>query len=148
MTLVLLTLLIIIILYFIIALLGIRICAICAAVSLTWIGLLIGYFLNWHNDLLWLGILMGGSIVGLMYKMEQYFRIKKLTNYWLVRIAIIIFGFLGVYLLLTADWDKLTLVIVIVILFSFFSLFFVKTEADRDISRKRPLKDRLDHCCD
>lgn len=146
MTLVLLTLLAIIILYFVVALSPIKLCAICTAVSLSWVGLLIAYFLGWHDNLLWLGILMGGSLVGLMYKMEQYFKKKKLTNYWLIRIAIIAFGFLSVYLFLSAEWDKLILVIVAIILFSFFSLFFIKTE--KDASKRRPLKDRLDHCCD
>lgn len=148
MTLILLSLLAIIILYFVIALSPIKICAICTAVSLTWIGLLAGYFLNWHDNLLWLGILMGGSIVGLMYKTEQYFKTKKLTNYWLIRIGIIVLGFLGVYLFLNREWDKLILVVVISVLGGFFSLFFIKKEGEGKSKLPKNLKDKLDHCCD
>lgn len=156
MTLVLLSLLIIVILYFAVAFSPIRICAICAAVSLTWAGLLIGYFLGWHQNLLWIGILMGGSVVGLMYRTQAYFQKKEfsgrsLSAFWLIRIGIIVLGFLGVYLLLIKDWDKLILEIIAVVIFGFLALFFVKpVKKDRNLNNKaaQSFKDKLEHCCD
>lgn len=148
---VLFALLAVILIYFIVALSPIKICAICASVSLTWLGLLLGYFLGWHDNLLFLGIMMGGSVVGLMYKTEGYFRIKGWKNFWLLRIGIIIFGFLGVYLFLKESWDGFILVTVLAILFGFFNLFFIKEKQSllpQDQSAKKKLKERLEHCCD
>lgn len=149
MLLILLTLVTIIVLYFIFAFLPSRICAICAAVSLTWLGLLFGYFMGWHNNLLWLGILMGGSVVGLSYKLETYFKKNNLTNFWLIRIFIIVFGFLAVYLFLNQDWDRFSLFVVIAVLFSFLSLFVVKKDKPTKNSKfTGELREKLDHCCD
>jgi hypothetical protein len=139
----------IIILYFIIALSPLKLCAVCSAVSLTWLGLLASYFLNLHQDILLIGILMGGSVVGLMYQLEKYFKNKQLTNFWLIRILLMGFGFVGVYLLLLKKWEELIWFIVLIILVSFSSLFFVKS---RNINRlnksESKLKEKLEHCCD
>lgn len=150
MPLIFLTLLAIIILYFLFALLPTKICAICAAVSLTWISLLAAYFLGWHNDLLITGILMGGSIVGIMYKAEGYFKNKNLNNFWLVRILIIIFGFGSVYFLLSEEWNKLIFILILAILAGFFNLFFIKEkkENSQQSGLNKKLKERLEHCCD
>lgn len=151
MTLVLGVLVFIILFYFIIAFSPLKICAICTAVSLTWLGLLAGFLLGWHDNLLLLAILMGSSVVGLMYKAEKMFQKKKLTNFWLVRLLIIILGYLAVYLLLTSAWSNLLLLAIVSILLGFFSLFFIKKELAQEINlskAKKYLKDKLDHCCD
>ena len=44
-----------------------KLCVICASVSLTWIFLLILYFLGKFEDLVVIALLMGGSVVGLYY---------------------------------------------------------------------------------
>ena len=49
-----------------------RICAICLAVSLTWVGLLAAYHMGWFGNGLLLGILMGQSITGLYYLFEKH----------------------------------------------------------------------------
>lgn len=139
----------IILIYFIVALSSLRLCAICSAVSLTWLGLLISYFLNLHQDMLLIGILMGGSVVGLMYQLEKYFKNKSLTNFWLIRILLIGFGFAGVYLLLLQKWEELIWLFILVVLVGFGSLFFVKSQ---DIKKSNELEDslreKLEHCCD
>lgn len=145
----LITIVSIILLYFIVALSPLKVCAICTSVSLTWLGLLITYFLNIHQDVLLIGILMGGSVVGVMYQLEKYFKNKKLTNFWFIRILLISFGFASVYLLLLNKWEELTWLVVLVILTSFSSLFFVKPQEIKKLNESESkLKEKLEHCCD
>ncbi len=79
--------------------LRISICAVCIAVSLTWIVLLILYFAKMFDDKLIIAILMGQSIVGLMYAFDE--RFKKNKSIVALKIFIILFGTLFVYYLLT-----------------------------------------------
>lgn len=149
MTLLLITVSSIILLYFIVALSPLKFCAICSAVSLTWLGLLGAYFLNFHQDILLIGILMGGSVVGLMYQLEKYFKNKQLTNFWLIRILLISFGFIGVYLLLLKKWEELMWLLILAILIGFSSLFFVKSQdIDKLNKSEDSLREKLEHCCD
>jgi len=53
------------------SLLSLKICALCGAVSFTWIILLAMFYIGIFNNPVLLGILMGGSIVGAMYVLEQ-----------------------------------------------------------------------------
>lgn len=132
--------------------LPLKICAICAAVALTWLGLLIAYFLNWHDNLLVPGIMMGGSVVGIMYKTEKYFQQKQLTNFWLVRLLIIVFGFLNVYLIATEQWNVLLTVVLFMALAGFGMLFLVKEKKSSamvaDTKLEQELKEKMEHCCD
>lgn len=94
-------------------LIGKKICAICAAVSLTWLSLLILWLAGFNIDPLVIAVLMGQSIVGIMYQTEEYFEQKKLKKFWLVRILIITLGTLSVYLLLKKIWFSFLVVVLI-----------------------------------
>ncbi|MEK7481446.1 MAG: hypothetical protein AAB633_01730 [Patescibacteria group bacterium] len=48
-----------------------RFCALCVSVSLTWLWLLVAYVSGRVDDALLIGILMGGSVVGLMYLLQR-----------------------------------------------------------------------------
>lgn len=50
---------------------SLKLCALCGAVSLTWIILLVLFYLRTAIDPVLIGVLMGGSVVGLMYLLEQ-----------------------------------------------------------------------------
>ncbi len=54
-------------------------CALCAAVSLTWIVLLVAFYLGGSVHILLLGILVGTSITGISYLLEE-----KLTKEYLL----------------------------------------------------------------
>ena len=141
-------LLTIILLYFAFALVFLplfskKICAICAAVGLTWLGLLIGYLVGWHSDTILIGILMGGSVIGVMYRAERYFRAKQLANFWFIKLYIVIVGFLGVYLLLSRRFDSLIVMIAFAVITGFLSLFFIKSK-----NSGLTADDKLEHCCD
>jgi len=53
------------------SLFNLKICALCGAVSATWIVLLVMFYTGIFNNPIILGILMGGSVVGTMYLLEQ-----------------------------------------------------------------------------
>lgn len=61
---------------------GIKICALCAAAASTWLVLLVLFFINQSADPVLIAVLMGGSVVGLMYllvdKLPERFGIFKL----------------------------------------------------------------------
>lgn len=80
-----------------------RFCSICASVSLTWIILLILKILNYNIDPLVVGILMGGSSVGLMYSFEEYGK-KHNKTLLPLRIIILLISFLIVYYLIKYLW--------------------------------------------
>lgn len=71
---------------------GIKLCAICSAVSGTWLVLLFLYFTKGNVDPLILGVLMGGSAVGVMYYLssrvpEKYQLLKfpfLISAFWIV----------------------------------------------------------------
>jgi hypothetical protein len=72
----LLAVLILILSFFVLALglrqIGFKFCALCASVSLTWILLLVLFWFGFGSvDPVLLSILIGGSVVGLMYFMEK-----------------------------------------------------------------------------
>jgi len=67
-----------------------KFCVVCVSVSLTWITLLILYFLDIFTDKLIIGILMGGTSVGLFYMLHEKLGIFKLP-FLLTLISIIYF---------------------------------------------------------
>ncbi len=48
-----------------------KICALCGAVSIAWLTLLVLFYANYEINPVLIGILMGGSVVGLMHLLEQ-----------------------------------------------------------------------------
>jgi len=113
-----------------------RICAICLAVSLTWLGLLPLFFLG-KIEAEPIAILMGMSVTGIMYKFEEVFKQHKLKNFWFVRVILIIGGFYLIYSVLERNWNLVTLLAILMpisILIS--SLLFQERK-----------KSRLEDCC-
>ena len=53
------------------SLFSVKVCALCAAVATTWIILVVLFYLGTNINLTLVGILMGGSVVGVMYLLEQ-----------------------------------------------------------------------------
>ncbi|MBS3149463.1 hypothetical protein J4455_02095 [Candidatus Woesearchaeota archaeon] len=76
----------------------IKVCAICAAVSLTWIFLIILSLIGYNIDKLIIGILMGQSIVGIMYYLEKKLKNKLFLS--LSKLFTIVIGTLIVYSIL------------------------------------------------
>jgi len=73
-----------------------KICAICAAVSLTWMALLLAKFFGYAVDDIIIAILMGESITGIMYLFEDYAN-RKNKKLIILKVLIILLGTLIVY---------------------------------------------------
>lgn len=52
---------------------SLKICALCVSVFITWLNLLFLFYLGWTISPTLIGILMGGSMVGLIYLLESKF---------------------------------------------------------------------------
>lgn len=75
---------------------GLKVCAVCAAVSTAWLGLLALFVLGKEVDPLMIGVLMGGSVVGITYLLQE----KLPEDYQLFTYPFIVTLFSLVYLLL------------------------------------------------
>lgn len=135
---------------------GKKICAICAAVSLTWLGLLFLWLAGLNIDPLIIAILMGQSIVGIMYKAEEYFKQKKLKKFWLVRILIITLGTLFVYLLLKKIWFTLLILIALAFPIALILWLMIFAEGEKGEAKKTSksfkkavldLEKMMEDCC-
>lgn len=103
----------IIILFFLFALLispfvkkhfGFKICAICAASSITWLVLLTIRTLKIYEiDNTLISVLMGGSVVGIMFELERYFKKNSIGRFWIVRVLELTVGFYLVYSITIGD---------------------------------------------
>ena len=75
-----------------------RFCVICLSVSLTWIVLIILYFLNLFNNNILIALLMGMSVTGIFYYLES--KLKKNDNLKIFRLPFILTLISAVYFLL------------------------------------------------
>lgn len=144
----------IVILYFLAAILKktaeritkIPVCAICIAVSATWLGLLISRLLGYEANINVIAILMGGSVVGIMYKLEKIFEKNGLSNFWIVRLAVMLFGITAVFLLLAGEMQYLLMTGILAALFAASCTFFVKKENGAK-TPKDGFLEKMKNCC-
>lgn len=125
----------------------IRICPICAGVSLTWLWILVGFlggFLNPADWLLPAAIFMGGSVVGGAYLLEKVL----FSSYnFLWRSLFIIVGFLVAYLALTV---RLLPAGLIILVFGSITLLFRDKKNGNNpqkSSTTEELEKNLKNCC-
>lgn len=131
-----------------------KLCAICVAVSLSWLALLILWKIGYNVSMVSTSTLMGMSISGLMYKAENFYKEKSIRNFWLVRLFIVIGGLYAVFFLLSKEWNLLFFVLSFLILgIAAFSLLFQDIK-HRDVlkeqkqaGRDSSLIKKLEDCC-
>lgn len=76
-----------------------KFCAICGAVSITWVTLLILYFIGLFNNKIIIALLIGGSVVGVFYSWEHRTKREKLV----FRLPLILSLFLLAYFVLIKE---------------------------------------------
>src|SRR3989344_7349181 len=91
------------------------ICPICAGVFLTWVGLIIAYTIGYQIDLIIPALLMGGSVVGVVYQLEKKFRDLPVGRVLLWKILFIPTGFVVAYGIL----ERLPAVFLLAVIFLF-----------------------------
>lgn len=137
---------------------GFKVCAICAAVSLTWIALLILKFSGLAVDNLLIGILMGESVTGVMYLFESKAKKAGKNRLLWLKVVVIIIGTLLVYLLLVKS-ISLGFIITLVVSVIFAVVIYATLKGKKNQKpihknygkfRKEieKIEERLEHCCD
>jgi len=119
--------------------LGLKVCAACAAVFTTWVGLLALLVLEKEVDPLMIGIFMGGSVVGVTYFLQE----KLPEDYQLFTYPFLITFFSLAYILLAdvpAEWGAY------ILLASIWTLF-VALFSVRKNTQLRGLAKRIIECC-
>ena len=76
----------------------IKVCALCAAVLLTWVGLLVLKLIGYNIDVLIIGILIGQCIMGITCKLEK--KMKDKFAIAMMKITMVIVGTFLAYILL------------------------------------------------
>lgn len=123
-----------------------KICPICAGVSGTWAWMLVGMFLGFlptPDLLLPTSILMGGSVVGIAYRLEKRLTGGNMPLFW--KSAFMIAGFATAYELVSFRWGYATIAFVMVALIG---LFFPKFAGeDKDEKKIKEIEKGLEQCC-
>lgn len=135
-----------------------KICSICAAVSLTWITIIILKTIGIEIDNLLPGILMGESITGIMYLFENKAKEKSQNNILWLKVVIILLGTLLVYLFLTKglSLEFIITLIISIILAIVINIKLNKKKKNKSIPKEHgkfkneieKLEERFEHCCD
>jgi hypothetical protein len=134
-------------------LLPFNLCAICVSVSLTWIILLTLWLLGAQIDTVSIGVLMGMSVTGLMYKMEEAYKKNRLNHLWAARLTVILGGFLTITLLLGENRQGALLAGIGTLLLLVIISFLIQGTTHRDAVESAPgdvkksLLKKLDNCC-
>ncbi len=130
-----------------------NVCAICVAVSLTWVVLLGLFWSGIQVDVVSLAVLMGMSVTGIMYKLEGIYRARRLRSLWVVRLVVILGGFGTVVLLLDGTPGAAFLVGIVSGLLVVTVSFLLQGTKREELTPLTPevtatsLQKNLDNCC-
>lgn len=125
-------------------LLKFEICPICAGVMLTWLWMLVGMKLNLLSSgtyLLLTGILMGGTIVGLMSKLEKHIK-PRFILWW--KTIFVLSGFTAVYSILNDNWMLFVIAVVIPVICT---LVCTIKKGHQISAQEKELEDKMKNCC-
>lgn len=123
-----------------------KVCPICAGVSGTWFWMLIASYSGYPVDLAIVGLLMGGSVVGMAYQLERKIRVNKVLAW---KILFIPAGFVGAYSLIY--FSGLVLVIFSAFIYFLLNVFiedFRIIGANKNRTTKVTcLEEKMKNCC-
>ena len=115
-----------------------KLCVICASVSLTWIFLLILYFLERFENLTLIALLMGGTVVGLFYLWERKTKKQKL----IFRLPVLMTFLAIAYFILTKK-ILIGVLVLIAVLWLIFSIIYLY----RKNKNFNSLVNKIVECC-
>jgi len=121
-----------------------RVCPICAGVSGTWLWLVALHLLGYQINLVVPALLLGGSVVGIVYQAEKKLPPKTSALFW--KTVFIPAGFVASYGLLAEQWITLfvSLVFLLLIAFMFFSGNNERNSRGEDVEK---LEKKMEDCC-
>ena len=120
------------------------VCPLCAGVSLTWLWLITAYFLGYQIELTIPAMLMGGSVVGIMFKLESVIKTKFVLRW---KTIFVMSGFLAMNSLITGQWiifaSGIIMALVITLAFKLPKIKPEKPETEQSVE----IKNKLKNCC-
>lgn len=116
------------------------VCPVCAGTFLTWAGLLVAHFLGYEINLAVPALLMGGTVVGVMYQLEKKFSSLSSGRLLLWKILFVPAGFVAAYGVLEQLWVAFFSAIGFLLLLSFTLLSSRRESASR-------LEKNIEDCC-
>lgn len=120
------------------------VCPICAGVSGTWLWLMVAYFWGYPVVLTIPALLLGGTVVGAMSKLERFVE-PKFVLVW--KTAFVISGFWAANGLITGNWLIFAMGIILT-LAATLTCKIRKIKIDKPESeRVEKLKNKMENCC-
>jgi len=119
-----------------------QICPVCAGVMLTWIWMLLFYFLGYDINLTLLSLFMGGSVVGLVSKLSE--KISSPQKVILYKLLFIPIEFLTFFALLNQWWFIFGAAFLINFILT---LVFISNKKEFKNSRVEEIENELKNCC-
>ena len=124
-----------------------KICPICAGVFLTWLWFLIGMKLNLLSIIdyqLITAVIMGGTVVGLMSKLEKQIETKFILIW---KTIFVVSGFTAVYNLLFADWALFLAGVIAAVACIFIFKVSKINKGSIKPQRTKELEKQMKNCC-
>ena len=124
--------------------LPVLVCPICAGVAGTWAWLMVAYFGGYQIELIIPAMLMGGTVVGVMSKLERLIELKFVLAW---KMAFVVSGFLAMNSLITGQWLVLMIGIILAIMATL--IFRLgKIEVNKaEPEKAEELKEKMKNCC-
>ncbi|MEK7553742.1 MAG: hypothetical protein AAB517_00050 [Patescibacteria group bacterium] len=124
-----------------------NVCPICTGVFLTWVWLIIAHTIGYQVNLIIPALLMGGTVVGIMYKIEKKFSGLSANKMLLWKILFVPAGFVAAYALL----EQSEIVFIIAIAFLFL-VSFILLHSKSSTTGSRPetvgdIEKKMEDCC-
>jgi hypothetical protein len=128
---------------------NVKICAICAASSLTWLALLILRQFNvFEIDSTLIGVLMGGSVVGIMYSLEKYFKSNNIKHFWIVRLLEITGGFYFAYSVAIGDINMILIGLAEILLIFVITIMLISNNKNKSKSKRKAIREKRSEISD
>lgn len=122
------------------------VCPVCAGVFLTWVGLVIAYFVGYQIALVIPALLMGGSVVGITSQLEKKFRGSSAGVLLLWKVFFIPAGFVAAYTILEQLWIAFLFATTFLFLISF-PLLSSGSQADQRKGEASDIEEKMEDCC-
>ena len=119
------------------------ICPICAGVFLTWVWLIGAHIAGYQIDLIIPALLMGGSVVGVVYQLEKKFRDLPVGRVLLWKILFIPTGFVVAYGIL----ERLPAVFLLAVIFLFLASLLLIRKTNTHNKAIDGLEKKMEECC-
>ncbi|MEK7621629.1 MAG: hypothetical protein AAB415_00440 [Patescibacteria group bacterium] len=120
------------------------ICPICAGVAGTWLWLISGYFLGYQIDLVITALLMGGTVVGVMSKLERLIE-PKFGLIW--KTVFVVSGFGAMGSLIGGRWLLFATGIIVALIATFACRTPRIKRSGGESEQIKKLKKEMEKCC-